>query len=149
MMYRDLYEMNEENDTLHKKITEVEIAESEMNAFLHCLDKELREGADLLIGKLARAYEMQGFLFGGTVAGGAWGQRTRPFTHQKYGDITYKGSVKAPVYQIDKKTNQIIAEYESASAAARAVGGDNSAIVKVCKGKIPSCFGYLWRYADA
>lgn len=51
-----------------------------------------------------------------------------------------------PVLQIDINTGNIIAEYESVSAAARAVNGDNSCISKVCNGKMKSCYNYKWIY---
>ena len=148
MMYRALYEANEQNDVLHVGIAEVTTVENEVGAFLSSLDKELREKVDTLFGKVARAYEIQGFLFGGTVSGSVWNKQTRPSNGQAYGDLTYRGSRPAPVYQIDRKTNQVIAEYKSIGEAARVTKLDDSAIGKACKGKIPSCGGFLWRYIE-
>ena len=51
--------------------------------------------------------------------------------------------VKTKIYQIDKDNN-IIAEYETASEAARAVNGDNSHICQVLKGDRKSAYGFLW-----
>lgn len=149
MIYKDLYELHEQNDVLHVGISEVAIIEDEAADFLRSLDQGLRQRVDLLLGKIARAYEIQGFLFGGTVAGAGWNKKTRPVEGQLYGDVTCRGSTPAPVYQIDRKTNQVIAEFKSISEAARATGGDDSAIAKVCKGKIPSSGGYIWRYIEA
>ena len=54
------------------------------------------------------------------------------------------------VIQLDKKTNEYIATYDSLQDAARAIGRDNrgsaSHISEVCKGKRISAFGYKWRY---
>ena len=51
-------------------------------------------------------------------------------------------------WQIDRKTNQVIHEYPSIAAASRATGLDDSAIGKVCKGKLPHAGGFLFRYIE-
>lgn len=52
-----------------------------------------------------------------------------------------------PIEQIDINTNEIIQEYESVSAAARAVNGDNSHLSKICNGQQNYIgYGYKWRY---
>lgn len=65
------------------------------------------------------------------------------------GEVTHKTYGKR-VVQLDKKTNEYIATYDSLQDAARAVGRDNSGsashISEVCKGKRHSAFGYNWRY---
>ncbi len=149
MIYKALYEMNENDDALHIGISDVQVAEEELAPLLASLSKDLRDRADAIIGKLARAYELQGFLFGGAVAGAAWNRRTRPLTGQTYSPSQYRGSTPAPVCKIERGTGRVLAEYKSLSAAARENGLDDSAIGKACKGKIPSCGGYLWRYMDA
>ena len=56
-----------------------------------------------------------------------------------------------PVYQIDKNTNEIIAEYPSASQAEIALRGHRSGhITEVCLGrpKRHTYCGYKWRYKD-
>jgi hypothetical protein len=62
-IYREIYEYFEENSELHPEIDTVEKAERAAGVLLASLpDPEQREAVDLLIGKIARAYEMQGFL---------------------------------------------------------------------------------------
>lgn len=78
MIYEDLYRQYEQNDVMHRGVCAVELAEKEVDGFLRSLSKELREQADELFGKLARAYEMQGFLFGGTVSGANWAGSPAP-----------------------------------------------------------------------
>ena len=119
-VYRTLYEKYEQNDVLHVGIQEVVEAEKEIDAFLKSLDRNQRDQLDTLLGRLSRAYEMQGFLFGGLASGA----------------------------KIDRKTNQVIHEYPSIAAASRATGLDDSAIGKVCKGKLPHAGGFLFRYIE-
>lgn len=58
-----------------------------------------------------------------------------------------KKSHKIPVVQIDQETGEIIAEYESAMAAARAFGKSRgSHITEVCKGKNKTAYGFIWKY---
>ena len=55
------------------------------------------------------------------------------------------------VEQLDKDTGEKIAEYLSASAAARAVMGEDIGcgnILNVCKGKRQTAYGYKWRFRD-
>lgn len=51
------------------------------------------------------------------------------------------------ILQIDKQTGEIISQFISAAEAARKTGADSSTIIKVCKGKLKSTKGYVWRYA--
>lgn len=50
------------------------------------------------------------------------------------------------VLQINKKTNQVVAEYISLSEASRQTGTHTSAISMCCKGKLKSSNGYKWQY---
>lgn len=56
---------------------------------------------------------------------------------------------KTAVQQIDRNTNKVIATFESASAAAAALGKDRknggSQITAVCSGRKPSAYGYFWK----
>jgi len=45
-------------------------------------------------------------------------------------------------------TDVPIKKWESARRAALTLGIDGSAITKCCKGKLKSCGGYHWKYAD-
>ena len=125
-------------------------AEKEIDTFLKSLDRNQRDQLDTLLGRLSRAYEMQGFLFGGLASGAKWNGKTAPEPGDGYGRSVraYHGSTLAPVCQIDRKTNQVIREYPSIAAAARATGLDDSAIGKVCKGKLPHAGGFLFRYIE-
>lgn len=147
MTYKTLYEENEQNNALHVGTVEVENAEHEVSAFLALLDKDLREQADTLFGKLARAYEIQGFLFGGNVSGTKWNAKTQPVVGQSIDSLNYRGATTSPVYQIDRKTRQIVAEFGSVREASRKTGLCDSSISKACKGKLVTCGGYLWQYA--
>lgn len=52
-----------------------------------------------------------------------------------------------PVKQIDPNTNEVIAIFESQSAAARAIGvSSSSGIGKVCQGKQKTSAGYRWEF---
>lgn len=55
---------------------------------------------------------------------------------------------KLSVNQLDKETGEILATYESACAAARALGksGGNH-ITEVCRGINKTAYGYRWEYA--
>ena len=68
-VYRTLYEKYEQNDVLHVGIQEVVEAEKEIDTVLKSLDRNQRDQLDTLLGRLSRAYEMQGFLFGGLASG--------------------------------------------------------------------------------
>lgn len=75
----------------------------------------------------------------------------------KYGLSTHSSDYKinklkkpyaTPVNQIDMKTGEIINTFESANAAARALGKTKgNHITEVCKGSINSAYGYKWEYA--
>ena len=125
-VYRTLYEKYEQNDVLHVGIQEVVEAEKEIDTFLKSL------------------------LFGGLASGAKWNGKTAPEPGDGYGRSVraYHGSTLAPVCQIDRKTNQVIHEYPSIAAASRATGLDDSAIGKVCKGKLPHAGGFLFRYIE-
>lgn len=55
--------------------------------------------------------------------------------------------ISKPVLQYDTNLN-LIAEYPSASEAARQIGIDNSLISKCCKNKIKTAKGYIWKYKE-
>lgn len=62
--YTELYSAHEENALPHPETAETVAAERELNEFLQSLPAETMFQLDMLAGKLARAYEKQGFLFG-------------------------------------------------------------------------------------
>lgn len=53
-----------------------------------------------------------------------------------------------PVLQIDKNTDEVIAEYHSVLEAARQLGINNSNISKCCLGKYKQAYGYKWKYKE-
>lgn len=60
------------------------------------------------------------------------------------------GKPKRPVYQIDKKTNEIVARFDSVKEAGVALGMKTpSNIITVCKGNRPYAGGYKWQYAPS
>lgn len=60
------------------------------------------------------------------------------------------GKPKRPVYQIDKKTNEIVARFDSVAEAGVALGMKTpSNIITVCKGNRPYAGGYKWQYAPS
>lgn len=54
------------------------------------------------------------------------------------------GGIK--IAQIDKDTGLIINIFKSAAEASRSTGADSSSIIKVCKNKLKSTHGFIWRY---
>lgn len=79
-------------------------------------------------------------------------------THTAYGyrwnyigdeiDIIKRGEKrKKPVLMCDKTTKQVIKEFESAKDASIYLNKTNgSHITACCKGKLPSIYGYTWKY---
>ena len=59
------------------------------------------------------------------------------------------GKQSKPVLQIDKYTNEIIAEFPSIAEAERQLGYCYSHISKCCLGKRKSCGGYFWKYKES
>ncbi len=55
---------------------------------------------------------------------------------------------KIPIYQINKDTNNIIKEWESATYAAKVLNLDSSSITKCLKGKLKTHGGFKWRYKE-
>ena len=53
-----------------------------------------------------------------------------------------------PVLQIDKDTNEVIAEFPSTMEVKRQLGFNHSHIASCCNGKRKSAYGYIWRYKE-
>lgn len=51
-----------------------------------------------------------------------------------------------PIYQIDKKTNNIVKEFDAIASAARELQVNPGHICSVCKGKRKTAYGYKWEY---
>ena len=57
--------------------------------------------------------------------------------------------IQRPIKQIDPKTLQVIATYNSIADAAKAMGvNNNAAISKVLSGKMNLAYGYIWKDLD-
>ena len=54
-----------------------------------------------------------------------------------------------PVQKLDLETGEVLEEYPSCLAAAKAVGGDSSYISKVCRGIQKTSKGFRWRFKDS
>lgn len=80
------------------------------------------------------------------------------YTHSGKYQWRYKGSslpitqlnirTNFTVLQMDIKTNEILAEFPSLSAATKATGIASSTICNVCKGKGKTAGGYKWKYKN-
>lgn len=61
-----------------------------------------------------------------------------------------KNKISKPVYMLDKETEEIITEFssltEAAKFASKGKSKDSSQIIKCCKGKAKTAFGYKWQY---
>lgn len=53
-----------------------------------------------------------------------------------------------PVQMYDKKTNVFIAEFESMKIAMERTGIHKESISEVCRGKLKSAGGFIWKYAE-
>ena len=65
--------------------------------------------------------------------------------------MNYFGRPPKRVECLDKDTEEVVAVYESLSAAAKAVAKSTAAkasISNVCQGYQITAYGYKWRYAD-
>ena len=63
--------------------------------------------------------------------------------------LTNRSDKSKPVFQIDKNTNEVIAEFPSAAEAIRQLGFQrNSHISECCRGKYKTAYGYIWRYKE-
>lgn len=64
--------------------------------------------------------------------------------------LTNRSDKSKPVLQIDKNTNEVIAEFPSAAEAGRQLGFQrNSHISECCRGKYKTAYGYFWRYKES
>ena len=79
----------------------------------------------------------------------AWikGKHHSEETKQKISDTNKNGKLSKPVLQIDKNTNEVIAEYPSLSEVQRQLGIKSiTHISDCCKGKLKSAYGFKWQY---
>ena len=65
-------------------------------------------------------------------------------------EIDNHRNLKMEVYQLDKKTNAIIAQFESTRDAARSLGDErkNAHIRECCRGLRKSAYGYKWSFVS-
>ena len=67
-------------------------------------------------------------------------------TRNKRAKISNRNQQKA-VLQLDLD-GEYINEFECIGDASRAINGDISAIIRVCKGKNKTAYGYIWKYKN-
>ena len=79
------------------------------------------------------------------------GKKRSEEIRRKIGDAergVYNTKKSKPVLQIDKDTNEIIAEFPSMMEVERQLGIRNQHISHCCKGKRNICGGYKWKYKN-
>ena len=60
----------------------------------------------------------------------------------------YNTKCSKPILQINRYTNEVIAEFPSIIQVQRDFGYDNGAISKCCKGKLKSAYNFIWKYKE-
>ena len=58
----------------------------------------------------------------------------------------YNTKLSKPVLQIDKNTNEVIAEFPSAKEVHRQLGYSQGHISACCRMETKQSYGYIWRY---
>ena len=72
-----------------------------------------------------------------------------PITLQRYsksriGLLINRKDLSKPIFQINPKTNEIIAEFPSSAEIKRMFGYNDNHIRECCNGKIKTAYGYKW-----
>ena len=67
-------------------------------------------------------------------------------TRKKMSEKHINGKLSKTVLQIDKNTNEIIAEFKSTKDVKRQLGIDSGNISRCCLGKQKTAYGYKWQY---
>jgi len=108
--------------------------------------------ADLIANKLtnselSKKYSVSESIISRINIGLAWKEDSYSYPLRKVTAIItnhYNGSC---VYQLDKKTNELINIFPSINSAAKALGSEeyNAHIVRCCNGKRKSAYGYKWQ----
>ncbi len=80
-------------------------------------------------------------------AGSCLGLTPSPSTRKLLSEA-HMGKIGHPVVQLNAKTGAFVAEYQSVSAAARAVGIVGSHIQQVCQGEDVTAAGYQWCFTE-
>ena len=60
----------------------------------------------------------------------------------------YNTKCSKPILQINRYTNEVIAEFPSIIQVQRDFGYNNGAISKCCKGKLKSAYNFIWKYKE-
>ena len=76
-----------------------------------------------------------------------YGKHHTEETKKKISEAHTNGKHSKPVLQIDKDTNEVIAEFPSMAEVQRQLGFANIHISQCCNGKRKTCGGFKWRYA--
>lgn len=76
-----------------------------------------------------------------------WGTRNKRMTEAKKGVPNIK--LSKTVLQIDKNTNEVIAEFPSTMEVERQFGFDRGTITNCCNGKrYKYAYGFIWKYKE-
>ena len=75
-----------------------------------------------------------------------YGIRNTRISQTNKGRFTNRKDLSKPVLQIDRNTNEIIAEFKSTMDVKRQLGIDSGNISRCCLGKKKTSGGYKWQY---
>lgn len=131
---RSAYRQDEGREPYRRKVNQIDIS---TNKIIHTYDS-VREAATFIpcdhsyLSKICKDKKI------------AYGYQW------EYQDNNYikKDFTAKPVCKLDLKTGEILEVYPSGAAAAKAVGGDNSYISKVCRGIQKSSKGFGWKFLE-
>ena len=77
------------------------------------------------------------------------GRKPNEETRRKMSESHTNGKCSKPVLQIDRYTNEVIAEFPSAHQVTREKGYDFRHISDCCNGKGKTSYGFIWRYKES
>lgn len=77
------------------------------------------------------------------------GRKPNEKTRRKMSESRTNGKCSKPVLQIDRNTNEVIAEFPSAHQVTREKGYDFRHISDCCNGKGKTSYGFIWRYKES
>ena len=77
------------------------------------------------------------------------GQKRKPFSEEEKKKRRNKPSLSKSVLQINKQTNEVIAEFPSTMEVQRKLGYFTSSIISCCNGKLKQAYGFIWRYKES
>lgn len=105
-----------------------------------------KEEAELIERDLIKSFKSNQREYGYNIQDG--GKVSTPHSEETKVKLMTMSKTKKKVEQIDIKTNEVIAIFNSVAEAARSNNYSRQNISKVCNGKIISAYGYKWRFSD-